>query len=152
MFDDSVNLVVWGHEHDCRIVPEPVAGKDYYITQPGSSVATSLADGEALEKYEYFIIYISPRNWSHLFNRHVAFLEIRGKEFNLQPIPLRTVRPFVLDDVVLTEAAEEGGFDVNDQIQVGNFLKRRVIRSYTSFLCHSLTILFTIFHSRWTNL
>ena len=58
MFDDSVNLVVWGHEHDCRIVPEPVAGKDYYITQPGSSVATSLADGEALEKYEYFIIYI----------------------------------------------------------------------------------------------
>lgn len=50
MFDDSVDLVVWGHEHDCRIVPEPVAGKNYYITQPGSSVATSLADGEAIEK------------------------------------------------------------------------------------------------------
>ena len=51
MFDDSVNLVVWGHEHDCRIIPEPVAGKQYYITQPGSSVATSLADGESIEKY-----------------------------------------------------------------------------------------------------
>jgi len=50
MFDDSVDLVVWGHEHDCRIIPEPVAGKNYYITQPGSSVATSLADGEAIEK------------------------------------------------------------------------------------------------------
>ena len=50
MFDDSIDLVVWGHEHDCRIVPEPVAGKRYYITQPGSSVATSLADGEALPK------------------------------------------------------------------------------------------------------
>lgn len=50
MFDDSVDLVVWGHEHDCRIVPEPVAGKKYYITQPGSSIATSLADGEAMEK------------------------------------------------------------------------------------------------------
>lgn len=50
MFDDSVNLVVWGHEHDCRIVPESVAGKPYYITQPGSSVATSLADGESIEK------------------------------------------------------------------------------------------------------
>ena len=50
MFDDSIDLVVWGHEHDCRIVPEPVAGKHYYITQPGSSVATSLADGESLEK------------------------------------------------------------------------------------------------------
>jgi double-strand break repair protein MRE11 len=51
MFDDSVDLVVWGHEHDCRIIPEPVAGKQYFITQPGSSVATSLADGESLEKY-----------------------------------------------------------------------------------------------------
>lgn len=50
MFDDSIRLVVWGHEHDCRIVPEPVAGKNYYITQPGSSVATSLADGESIEK------------------------------------------------------------------------------------------------------
>ena len=51
MFDDAIDLVVWGHEHDCRILPEPVSGKEYYITQPGSSVATSLADGESLEKY-----------------------------------------------------------------------------------------------------
>jgi double-strand break repair protein MRE11 len=50
MFDDSIDLVVWGHEHDCRIIPEPVAGKKYYITQPGSSIATSLADGESIEK------------------------------------------------------------------------------------------------------
>ena len=55
MFDDSLNLVVWGHEHDCRIVPEAVAGKSYYITQPGSSVATSLADGESLEKYAFVL-------------------------------------------------------------------------------------------------
>jgi len=50
MFDDSIKLVVWGHEHDCRIWPESVEGKPYYITQPGSSVATSLAPGEALPK------------------------------------------------------------------------------------------------------
>ncbi|KAG6333585.1 hypothetical protein ID866_5501 [Astraeus odoratus] len=107
MFDDSVDLVVWGHEHDCRIVPEPVAGKPYYITQPGSSVATSLADGESIEK-------------------HVALLQIQEKEFELRPIPLRTVRPFVLEDVVLSEAAEEEGFDLNDQIAVSKFLKSRV--------------------------
>ncbi|KAH8112242.1 DNA repair exonuclease [Phellopilus nigrolimitatus] len=107
MFDDSINLVVWGHEHDCRIVPEPVAGKEYYITQPGSSVATSLADGEALEK-------------------HVALLQIQGKEFHMDPIPLRTVRPFVIDEVFLIEAAEEEGFDVTDQIEVGKFLRAKV--------------------------
>lgn len=50
MFDDSIDLVVWGHEHDCRIIPESVVGKKYRITQPGSSVATSLADGESLDK------------------------------------------------------------------------------------------------------
>ncbi|THH12098.1 hypothetical protein EW146_g7826 [Bondarzewia mesenterica] len=107
MFDDNVDLVVWGHEHDCRIVPEPVAGKRYYITQPGSSVATSLAEGESLDK-------------------HVALLKIQGKEFELTPIPLRTVRPFVMDEVVLTEAAEEEGFDITDQMEVTKFLKARV--------------------------
>ncbi|CDO78264.1 hypothetical protein BN946_scf184491.g9 [Trametes cinnabarina] len=106
MFDDSIDLVVWGHEHDCRIVPEPVPGKRYYITQPGSSIATSLADGESLEK-------------------HVALLKIQGKEFELTPIPLRSVRPFVIDEVVLSEAAEEEGFDLDDKIEVTKFLKNR---------------------------
>ncbi|KAI0634000.1 Metallo-dependent phosphatase-like protein [Trametes polyzona] len=107
MFDDSIDLVVWGHEHDCRIIPEPVAGKRYYITQPGSSIATSLADGESLEK-------------------HVALLKIQGKRFELLPIPLRSVRPFVIDDVVLSEAAEEEGFDLNEKMEVSKFLKAKV--------------------------
>jgi double-strand break repair protein MRE11 len=50
MFDDSVHLVVWGHEHEQLITPQPVAGKRYCISQPGSSVATSLCPGEAAEK------------------------------------------------------------------------------------------------------
>lgn len=50
MFDDSIDLVVWGHEHEQRIVPETVSGKNYQISQPGSSVATSLCLGEAAEK------------------------------------------------------------------------------------------------------
>jgi len=58
MFDDSVKLVVWGHEHDCRLTPEKVEGKDYYISQPGSSVATSLAPGESIPKY------VSPDSYS----------------------------------------------------------------------------------------
>ena len=49
-FDDEVDLVIWGHEHDCRIEPEEVAGKKYKIIQPGSSVATSLAPGESIVK------------------------------------------------------------------------------------------------------
>ncbi|KAJ7151408.1 Mre11 DNA-binding presumed domain-containing protein [Mycena crocata] len=107
LFDDSVDLVVWGHEHDCRIVPEPVAGKQYYISQPGSSVATSLADGEALEK-------------------HVALLQIQNKEFEMTPIPLRTVRPFVIESVVLSEIADEEGLNLADQMEITKFLKNKV--------------------------
>ncbi|KAF8352044.1 Metallo-dependent phosphatase-like protein [Amanita rubescens] len=107
MFDDSVDLVVWGHEHDCRIIPEPVAGKPYFITQPGSSVATSLAEGEAMEK-------------------HVALLEIQGKEFQLTPIPLRTTRPFVIGDVVLSDAAETDGLNLSDTVEITQYLKAKV--------------------------
>ena len=58
--------------------------------------------------------------------RHVALLQIQGKEFELRPIPLRTVRPFVLEDVVLSEVAEEEKFDISDQMEVTKYLKGRV--------------------------
>ncbi|KAJ8928137.1 hypothetical protein NQ314_019317 [Rhamnusium bicolor] len=51
--DDSLprflDLVIWGHEHDCRIAAERKTN-DVYVSQPGSSVATSLAPGEAIPK------------------------------------------------------------------------------------------------------
>jgi double-strand break repair protein MRE11 len=44
-----LDFVVWGHEHDSH--PDPVNNRDTGcdITQPGSSVATSLSEGEALK-------------------------------------------------------------------------------------------------------
>ena len=52
------DLVIWGHEHECRIDAEySVVGSDadgeeqgIYISQPGSSVATSLCEGETKKK------------------------------------------------------------------------------------------------------
>lgn len=124
MFDDSIRLVVWGHEHDCRIVPEPVAGKNYYITQPGSSVATSLADGESIEKLVPRILFVyKPLNGS---TRHVALLKIEGKEFQMEPLPLRTVRPFVIEQVVLNEVADEEGLNISDQMEISKYLKAKV--------------------------
>ncbi|RSH93640.1 meiotic recombination [Saitozyma podzolica] len=109
MFDDSIKLVVWGHEHDCRIWPEKVEGKDYYITQPGSSVATSLAPGEALPK-------------------HVGILSIQGSQFQIAEIPLKTVRPFELDEVVLSEAAaiEVNKMSLDDKDSITAFLRGKV--------------------------
>ena len=53
------DLVVWGHEHECRLQPEYCAGsggdlegeeEGVFISQPGSSVATSLCEGETKKK------------------------------------------------------------------------------------------------------
>jgi double-strand break repair protein MRE11 len=63
---------------------------------------------------------------AHQITRHVALLQIQGKDFQLTPIALRTVRPFVIEDVVLSEVAEEEGLDLGDQIEITKYLKARV--------------------------
>lgn len=52
--------------------------------QPGSSVATSLVPGEAVTK-------------------QVAILSVTGREFKVEPHRLKTVRPFVMKEIVLND-------------------------------------------------
>lgn len=73
-----------GHEHECLIDwVESVVGT-FRISQPGSSVATSLVSGEASRK-------------------HVGILDIRGQNFRMKSIPLTQVRSFVTTDVSLSD-------------------------------------------------
>lgn len=57
--------------------------------------------------------------------RKVAFLEIQGKEFQMTPITLRTVRPLIMDEVVLSEASEEIGFSLTDKMEVIKYLRSK---------------------------
>lgn len=82
--DDFLDLVVWGHEHECLIAPTRNEQQLFYVTQPGSSVATSLSPGEAAKK-------------------HIGLLRVKGRKMNLQKIPLKTVRQFFIQDVVLAD-------------------------------------------------
>ncbi|XP_069562547.1 double-strand break repair protein MRE11 [Brachyistius frenatus] len=82
--DDFLDLVVWGHEHECLIAPTRNEQQLFYVTQPGSSVATSLSPGEATKK-------------------HIGLLRVKGRKMNLQKIPLKTVRQFFIQDVVLSD-------------------------------------------------
>ncbi|VDM32314.1 unnamed protein product [Hydatigera taeniaeformis] len=83
-----LDLVIWGHEHSCRLEPEWNATGSFYVVQPGSSVVTSLSEGEAVEKC-------------------VGLLEVRGMEFKLAKLPLRSVRRFVFGDLVLEDELSE---------------------------------------------
>lgn len=73
----------------------------------GSSVATSLAVGESLEK-------------------KVGILEIYKDKFKITPVPLQTVRPFVYEDVVL-ERPDSENFAMDDPSnQALDHIKARV--------------------------
>ena len=84
-----MDLVLWGHEHECEIgggmhalVESPEGG--FTVVQPGSTVATSLVEGEAKAK-------------------HVAILQVCGDQWKLEAKPLKTVRPFMMKSIALAD-------------------------------------------------
>ena len=81
---EFMDLVVWGHEHECLIEPRLNPEMNFHVMQPGSSVATSLVPGEAVPK-------------------EIAILSITGRDFECETIPLKTVRPFAMKEIVLSE-------------------------------------------------
>ncbi|XP_058680910.1 double-strand break repair protein MRE11 isoform X1 [Ammospiza caudacuta] len=82
--DDFINLVVWGHEHECKIAPFQNEQQRFYVSQPGSSVVTSLSPGEAVKK-------------------HIGLLHVKGKKMKMEKIALETVRTFHIEDIVLAD-------------------------------------------------
>ncbi|KAK0557253.1 meiotic recombination [Tilletia horrida] len=107
LFDDSTHLVIWGHEHECRIAPETVTGKRYKISQPGSSVATSLSPGETEEK-------------------KVAIVTVKGRAYHMEPIKLKTVRPFIMDEIDLEKELEKLNIKGEDKDRITKFLRGKV--------------------------
>ncbi|GAB4849557.1 meiotic recombination [Ancistrocladus abbreviatus] len=99
-----LDFIIWGHEHECLIDPQEVPGMGFHITQPGSSVATSLIDGESKPK-------------------HVLLLEIKGNQYRPTKIPLKSVRPFEYAEVVLKD---ESDVDPNDQNSILEHLDKVV--------------------------
>ncbi|XP_055702150.1 double-strand break repair protein MRE11 [Phlebotomus papatasi] len=83
-----LDLVIWGHEHDSHIDPEQNLKTKFFVSQPGSTVATSLSEGESLPK-------------------HCGILKIYRKQFDMVSIKLQTVRPFVFGNLSLDDYEDE---------------------------------------------
>jgi len=84
--DDFLDLVIWGHEHECRITPTSNGVNKFLVSQPGSSIATSLSEGETKDK-------------------HVGLLLIHGTEWKIKRLKLETVRQFKMQDIVLADTS-----------------------------------------------
>eukprot|EP00915_Cephaloidophora_sp_WS-2016_P007292 GHVH01009904.1.p1 GENE.GHVH01009904.1~~GHVH01009904.1.p1 ORF type:complete len:401 (-),score=56.95 GHVH01009904.1:164-1366(-) len=80
-----LDLVIWGHEHDCQVEPVPSANHAFHIVQPGSSVITSYQPAEACRP------------------KHVAIVEVHGKRFRVLPVAL-SGEVFLFDDISLHES------------------------------------------------
>ena len=100
-----MDLVIWGHEHECLIDPHLNPETKFHVMQPGSSVATSLVPGEAVAK-------------------QVSIVSVTGREFKSEPIRLKTVRPFVMREIVLSEekGAQKLARKDNNRTEVTRFL------------------------------
>ncbi|CAF0729423.1 unnamed protein product [Adineta ricciae] len=85
---EFLDIVIWGHEHDCRLTPEFNTVQKFFVIQPGSTVATSLSEGEQIQK-------------------HAGILHIYKKTFKLQQRPLQTVRQFYFVDINLSDHIDE---------------------------------------------
>ncbi|KAH1212574.1 Double-strand break repair protein MRE11 [Glycine max] len=99
-----LDFIVWGHEHECLVDPQEVPGMGFHISQPGSSVATSLIDGESKPK-------------------HVLLQEIKGNQYLPTKIPLMSVRPFKYTEVILKDKSD---IDPNDQSSILEHLDKVV--------------------------
>ncbi|KXT16584.1 hypothetical protein AC579_6301 [Pseudocercospora musae] len=82
-----MDLIIWGHEHECKIDPQTNSIHGFKVMQPGSSVATSLVNGEAVPK-------------------QVAILSLTGTEYRTENIRLKTVRPFIMKEISLSDYPE----------------------------------------------
>ena len=100
-----MDLVVWGHEHECLIDSRTNPETSFKVMQPGSSVATSLVPGEAVTK-------------------QVAILSVTGKEMKQETIRLKTVRPFIHKEIALQDNREMRDIskDDNNKPKITRFL------------------------------
>lgn len=75
-----LDLVVWGHEHESIPTPTKSEAKGFHIVQPGSTIPVALTEAEAKPK-------------------HACMLEVHHNLFRVTPIPLKTQRVFLFEEL-----------------------------------------------------
>jgi double-strand break repair protein MRE11 len=100
------DLVVWGHEHEQKIAPTHSTEGNFEVIQPGSSIVTGLVPEEAKPK-------------------KICMLEIHKDQYRFEELDLRTVRPFVMDQIALKDY-EELDEEKNNVEEIAEFLSAKV--------------------------
>lgn len=112
-----MDLCVWGHEHECQLgdsisstmrnnAGAPDGG--CCVLQLGSSVQTSLEEGESAQK-------------------RVAILEVKqSSEWRVKPLPITSIRPFYFKKVCLADENVDESLDADTMAQeIDGVLERK---------------------------
>ncbi|XBW37505.1 hypothetical protein QEN19_003086 [Hanseniaspora menglaensis] len=85
LLPDFLDLLVWGHEHEC--IPDLAYNslKNFNILQPGSTVQTSFHESELKTKSAFL-------------------LDFKDNTYTIYPIPLKSVRPMKVRSLSLKES------------------------------------------------
>ena len=103
---EFLDLVCWGHEHECLITPQPDhhSNESFFISQPGSSVVTSLIEGEATRK-------------------KIMILSVRETEWSTEEITLEYTRPFMFKNIKFNRIPD---LDPDDPSGVEDYLHSEI--------------------------
>lgn len=96
------DLVIRGHEHEQKVMPEKSTEGNFDVMQPGSSIVTSLSPEEATQK-------------------KIAVLEIYKDQYRCTPVDLQTVRPFAIRSISLQDY-DELEDEKNNPEEIADFL------------------------------
>ncbi|CAI2386091.1 unnamed protein product [Moneuplotes crassus] len=94
-----INFVLWAHEHECIPTPYKCDSTGVYFLQAGSTVQTSLIEAESKPKMGFV-------------------LQVFKTAFQLNNIPLETVRPLVYQHIEMSDS----NIDSKDKQKIENYL------------------------------
>ena len=77
-----VDLVVWGHEHECIENVQTNEETGVFFLYPGSTTPTSLVEAESKQK-------------------HCFMITVEDSHFKCDALPLRSARPFIHRNIEL---------------------------------------------------
>ena len=110
MIPDWFDVVVWGNEHECQPkLMESLVGT-FRIYQPGSSIATSLCEGESMSN-----------------PKHMGMLEVRGKQFRLNAFKYTQVRPFKFAEISLKKDTDLQAVDPKIEEKMSKHLAGKIM-------------------------
>lgn len=113
-FPKFFDIIIWGHEHDSFTEPRTTQNREYRIYQPGSTVSTSLTEGEARTK-------------------HMFLLEIKNLAYKMTPIPLMFSRQILFKHVDLREISQNSNDLVGSVTEIFDSLIRDADRGRKIF-------------------